>query len=156
MGAQVMFSQPWIWIVLACAVAFFASRRLRRWILGPPPGFTITLARPTTQEGETLQVSTTAPIGSSGEEIGEIVEVMAQGIDYRRNTWNEFVLRQDLESKHVIWKDIKAKMDMGAKLSNEERNWWNKFHLSFNEDGPVVARATKEKAHGEKEEQSPG
>ena len=142
-------------VVLVVAVVFFASRRLRRWILGPPPGFTITLARPTTQEGETLQVSTTAPIGSTGKQIGQIVEVMAQGIDYRRDTWNDFVIKQELQSKHVIWKRIKEKLDSDVKLSKEENNWFTKFQRDFDEHGPI-SRGTKEKSHGEEEEQLPG
>ena len=151
MGVQMV--QIGIAALLLFAAVFFASRRLRRWILGPPPGFTITLARPTTQEGETLQVSTTAPIGSTGKQIGQIVEVMAEAVDYRRDTWNDFVMRQEIESKHVIWKRIKSKLDSGAKLSKEENNWWTRFGTDFDEHGPVLSRGTKEKAHGEKEEQ---
>jgi len=141
MGVQMV--QIGIAALLLFAVVFFASRKFRRWILGPPPGFTITLARLTTQEGETLQVSTTAPVGATGKQIGKIVDIMAEAVDYRRDTWNDFVVKQELQSKHTIWKRVKSKLDSGAKLSKEENNWWTRFGTDFNEDGPVVARGKK-------------
>lgn len=107
------------------------------WTLLRAPRIVITVSRPTTQDGENVQLSATAGRRTSSRKLAAIVERLSLSIQYRQKAWNDYVARETLEIEHGKWQRIKAKLDQESKLSNEERRWWQAHAGDFDERGII-------------------
>lgn len=120
-------------------------------LFAAPQGYTITVSRPTTTDGEQVQLTTTARVGASPKELASILDTCSLAIQRRMAHQNELMMRTNAETAHGIWlridKKIKAlaaegRMGIGI-LSKEERRWWISHATDYDEAGPIVADEKK-------------
>ncbi len=121
------------------AVACFILGAVVMQFLSTRFGVGVTVSRPTTTDGETVQLTTLVPKWATARQIGEQVEGLSLAAQARMIRQNEIVIEGQSKYAHEKWKKIKAKLDAnGFKLSNEERRWWQAHQRDFNEDGVVI------------------
>lgn len=125
-----------------CLVALYLFVRVA---LDSKQRILITVSRPTSNDGETVQITSNVRSAATSEEIGSYIEKASLAIQGRMIKQNEIVLDTHLKEQHNIWKRIREKLDVAEKdgrrgmgiLSLEERKWWQKRHNDFDLNGPI-------------------
>lgn len=119
--------------ILSCALGAIVTK-----LLGLRAGTSITVTRPTTQDGEQVSISTLVPKWWSANKIGETIQAMSLATQLRMEHNNELILRAQADIGMQKWVRLKRKIDADAALSKEERKWWQAHSRDFTEDGPVA------------------
>lgn len=136
-------------------IRWVCTWRVSYWIFRRQPGITLSLARPTTSDGETVQLTTTMPVGATSMEIAGRLETLSIAVQARMIRQNEILLRGNLEVGHLRWKRLAKKLQDGGKFDIPERRWWQTHHADFTEEGPT-AKLTDEKARAAAQDQESG
>jgi hypothetical protein len=136
-----------------CLVALYLFVRVA---LDSKQRILITVARPTSTDGETVQITSNVRSAATSAEIASFIEKSSLAIQGRMVKQNEIVLDTHVKEQHNIWLRIREKLDAaeveGRKglgiLSKEERNWWIKRQRDFTREGPVELVRAPEAAEG--------
>jgi hypothetical protein len=125
-----------------CLVALYLFVRVA---LDSKQRILITVARPTSNDGETVQITSNVRSAASSVEIASYIEKSSLAIQGRMTKQNEILLDTHAKEQHNIWLRIREKLDLAEKenrkglgvLSKEERNWWIRKKNDFTREGPV-------------------
>lgn len=98
----------------------------------------VTVARPTTVDGESCQVTGNLRASAPGMEVAAFIEKASQAIQCRVANRNEEVLATNAKVAHKVWLKVKDKLDQGFKLSKEENKWWQAHGRDFDANGPLL------------------
>jgi len=137
--ATILFATGLV-VIVVCAFLFV------RVMLDMKQRVLITVARPTTADGETVQVSANIRATAGALEIADHIEKASLAIQGRVARQNEIVAETDAKVAHQKWLRIRAKLDEAAKerrtglgvLTKAERAWWNAHAKDFDANGPLV------------------
>jgi hypothetical protein len=120
----------------------------------------LTVARPTTADGETVQITANLKASLPAGHIADQIEAMSLAIQHRVAKQNEIVAETDAQVAHGKWLRITEKLEraeadgrrgMGV-LTKAERAWWLAHRLDFDKDGPIVKpERVEQAARGESE-----
>lgn len=122
------------------AVASFILGAVVMQFLSSRFGIGVTVSRPTTTDGESVQLTALVPRWATAQRIGHQVETLSLAAQARMVKQNEIILESQSRIAHEKWKKIKAKIEAdGVKLSTEERRWWHQHGKDFDEAGVKLA-----------------
>lgn len=121
-------------LLVVTALAFLILRVL----LDMRQRIIITVARPTTTDGESCQITSNIRASADSPEIAAVLEKASLSIQHRVVHQNEIMLKAQTAAAHGKWLKIKRKIDDNFKLSAAERRWWHEFGENFDASGPKV------------------
>ena len=132
--------------LIGLAVIVVAAYLVIRIILDMRQRIVITVARPTTSDGESVQITANIRASAGALEIADHIEKSSLAIQGRMVKQNEIVTKQSAEISHKIWLRIREKLDAAEKehrtglgvLSKEERKFWMEHKDDYNHDGPII------------------
>jgi hypothetical protein len=109
------------------------------WLLLRRSGVQVTLTRPTTADGEAVQLTTFLPKSAVASlRLGDVIEQLSKGVQARVVRQNELVAETGARIAWEKWKKIQAKLDQGFKLSRDENRWWQSHGTRFDAQGPKL------------------
>lgn len=137
--AQILFAVGLVVITLCTFLVVRIILDMRQRIV-------ITVHRPTTSDGESVQITANLRASADAQEVASHIEKASLAIQGRMVKQNELIAQGDLQAGHQIWLRIRAKLDEaeaeGRKglgiLSKPERKWWAEHRKDFNKEGPLV------------------
>ena len=137
--AQILFLVGLVVIALCSYLVIRITLDLRQRIL-------ITVARPTTNDGESVQITANLRASADTQEVASHIEKASLAIQGRMMSQNELIAQGDLKAGHQIWLRIRAKLDAAEKegrtgmgiLSKPERKWWSEHRLDYGPEGPIL------------------
>ena len=114
----------------------------------------LSVSRPTTADGETVQLTANLRGKAGWKEISGTVEKMSLAVQARMAAQNQIISEANAEQGHQIWLRIKKKLDLAEKqgrhgvgiLNKGERAWWLEHKIDYDEDGPRVKQARVEQS----------
>lgn len=132
--------------LVGLAVIAVAGFLVIRIVLDMRQRIVITVARPTTSDGESVQISANIRAAAGAPEIAAHIEKASLAIQGRMVKQNELVTETDAKIQHQIWLRIREKLDVAEKegrrgvgiLNKEERKWWLQHQRDYDEHGPII------------------
>ena len=153
--AQILFAAGLVVITLCTFLVVRIILDMRQRIV-------ITVHRPTTSDGESVQITANLRASADAQEVASHIEKASLAIQGRIVKQNEHITKGDLEAGHQIWLRIRAKLDDAEKegrtgmgtLSKPERKWWASHRMDYDKDGPKI-KSGNGSGHLEAVEQEP-
>ena len=127
---------PTLWMALlfvACIVV--CALLIVRMLLDSRQRIIVTVARPTTTDGEQVQLTANLATSLGAKGVTDQIEKMSLAIQGRMMNQNEMVLQTQVKNAHATWIRVKQKIDAGGKLSHAEANFWSKVGEMFDAKG---------------------
>lgn len=129
-------------LLIAC-IAVYLSLRI---LLEMRKRIVVTVARPTTTDGETVQLTGNLHATADSKAVSDLIETFSLGIQRRLAFQNELVAKTNADIAHEKWKKIRQKLDDAEAegrrgtgvLGRDERVWWQRHHDDFDANGPTA------------------
>jgi hypothetical protein len=144
--------------ILGLAVLAVCTFLVIRIVLDLRQRILITVSRPTTTDGEQVQVTTNIRASAGAPEVAAQIEKASLSIQHRMAHQNQIVAETDAQVAHGKWLRIRSKLDQAEKehrkglgvLTKAERGFWMAHANDFDQDGPIIKPdRVAEAAHGD-------